>query len=471
MAINPNIALQVRPPQFESPVNQLAKVLQMQGLQQEQGMNRLRADKYRMEMDDYKRGQEENALLSRLYSDALKPDGTIDRNRLFSGAASGGLGSKIPGLQKTFADQDKATTDADAAKFKLAKDRYGMYQQTLGALSQEPNLSKELVLQAGQSLVQQGILPAEMFQQAAATLPDDPEQLRARLTQGLKSQLTPEQVLTLFAPKATEVSDGQTKFLQDRNTLSPTFGQQIGGAPIQMRPTPEAMLTDERTRSEGALGRGVQIRGQNMADARAREQIAQGGKAPPGYRYKPDGSMEAIPGGPADIKAGELGAKREAATQGGIAQANRVISKVDEALARVDRSTAGLGGSVMAKLPGTPAVDLRADLDTIKANLGFAELQAMRDASPTGGALGQVAVQELIALQSTVASLDPSQSPDQLRRNLAQVKKHYNNWKSTLEGRLPGSTPKAAPGEIGSGTSPAGGTPPDISDLLKKYGG
>lgn len=34
--------------------------------------------------------------------------------------------------------------------------------------------------------------------------------------------------------------------------------------------TPEAVLTDQRTRSEGALNRGVTIRGQDLADARAR---------------------------------------------------------------------------------------------------------------------------------------------------------------------------------------------------------
>lgn len=49
-------------------------------------------------------------------------------------------------------------------------------------------------------------------------------------------------------------------------------------------------------------------------------------------------------------------------------------------------------------------------VNTIKANLGFDALQAMRDASPTGGALGQVAVQELEMLQSTVAALDPTGS-------------------------------------------------------------
>ena len=37
-----------------------------------------------------------------------------------------------------------------------------------------------------------------------------------------------------------------------------------------MRATPDAVLTDARVRSEGAANRGVQIRGQNMVDARAR---------------------------------------------------------------------------------------------------------------------------------------------------------------------------------------------------------
>lgn len=49
------------------------------------------------------------------------------------------------------------------------------------------------------------------------------------------------------------------------------------------------------------------LRGQNMTDARGREanrlkadEIAQGGKPPPGYRWKGDGTLEAIAGGPGD---------------------------------------------------------------------------------------------------------------------------------------------------------------------------
>ena len=163
------------------------------------------------------------------------------------------------------------------------------------------------------------------------------------------------------------------------------------------------------------------------------QQNAGAGKPPPGYRFKIDGALEAIPGGPADIKAGELGARQEKMKQGAIAQADRVVNKVDEALSKVGMTTTGLG-SAMAAIPGTSARDLRSTLDTIKANLGFAELQAMRDASPTGGALGAIAVQELVALQSTVASLDQAQSQQQLAKSLEQIKTHYTNWKNTVQG-------------------------------------
>jgi hypothetical protein len=104
------------------------------------------------------------------------------------------------------------------------------------------------------------------------------------------------------------------------------------------------------------------------------------------------------------------------------AKTDQVMSVIDRAINMAGAGETGLVGSVMGAVPGSKAYDLRAAITTVKANLGFAELQAMRDASPTGGALGQVAVQELVALQSTLESLDPNQSEDQLKANLARVK-------------------------------------------------
>jgi hypothetical protein len=46
----------------------------------------------------------------------------------------------------------------------------------------------------------------------------------------------------------------------------------------------------------------------------------------------------------------------------------------------------------------------------------------MRDESPTGGALGQVAVQELNYLQAALGSLDQSQKPEVLISNLKKIK-------------------------------------------------
>jgi len=115
--------------------------------------------------------------------------------------------------------------------------------------------------------------------------------------------------------------------------------------------------------------------------------------------------------------------KQVAAAENAVAGADRVIAKVDEALPLVSGLTAGLG-SFTSYIPGTSGANLRSTLETIKANLGFDRLQQMRDASPTGGALGQVAVQELTALQSSLASLDMNQSPEKLKSNLDQIKFH-----------------------------------------------
>lgn len=264
MPVDASIYGQIRQPEPTNRLAQLAGVMQVQGLQQQGELARLK-------MDDMGRERDETQRLNALYSRVVGPDGKIDRNALLTGAASAGLGARIPALQKSFAEADEKQTEVDTKKFKLASDRYNIFRSTLGALSQEPNLSKDLVVQAGQSLVQQGILPAEMFQQAIGSMPDDPAQLRARLVQGVKSQMTPEQMFTVFAPKPTRVDNGQQIFSVDENPNSPTFGQRVGMAAVQRQATPGEAMTDSRVRSEGLLNRDMQRRGQDMTDRRTRE--------------------------------------------------------------------------------------------------------------------------------------------------------------------------------------------------------
>jgi hypothetical protein len=140
--------------------------------------------------------------------------------------------------------------------------------------------------------------------------------------------------------------------------------------------------------------------------------------------------------------------KKEASKQFAVNHANKVIDDVTAAKSLVSGTTTGLVGAGSSFVPGTDAYNLKQRLLTIKANLGFDRLQQMRDASPTGGALGQVAVQELQALQATVGSLELGQTRQELQQNLDKIELHYNNWLSAV-----GGTPTKPPAPAAAGWS------------------
>ena len=85
----------------------------------------------------------------------------------------------------------------------------------------------------------------------------------------------------------------------------------------------------------------------------------------------------------------------------------------------------GLPGQLLSNVGGTDAKDLEEALRPIKALTGFDKLQELREMSKTGGALGQVAVEELRFLQSVKGSLDTAQSEQQFRQILSNVEKYY----------------------------------------------
>jgi hypothetical protein len=110
--------------------------------------------------------------------------------------------------------------------------------------------------------------------------------------------------------------------------------------------------------------------------------------------------------------------------------ANIVMHDLDRAKEIVKDAplrTTGAGGQILQYIGGTKANDVRALVDSVKANIGFDRLQQMREQSPTGGALGQVAVEELRFLQSTVGNLEQSQTKEQFLENMARVKWIYND--------------------------------------------
>ena len=219
--------------------------------------------------------------------------------------------------------------------------------------------------------------------------------------------------------------------------------------PVRRAPTAKQMsdyydMLKKKSEAEDAMGMpiggGQDSGGMTTGQASQKFLERKFGKAPEGERWKSDGTLEIIPGGKAEGKE-----KKEQLLREGVQkQVGTVVGKVEEALPQVSGWTAGMG-SLLSKIPGTPARDLEGTVDTIKANIGFKELADMRAASPTGGALGQVAVKELEFLQAAISALDTGQSPDALKRNLNQVKTHYENWKKIMDQHYGSGGPSGRP--------------------------
>jgi hypothetical protein len=96
----------------------------------------------------------------------------------------------------------------------------------------------------------------------------------------------------------------------------------------------------------------------------------------------------------------------------------------------LDRIT-GLVG-VLPNRPGGDAANAQALMETLRSQIGFSVLQAMRAASKTGGALGAVSDKENEMLQNNLAALSTSQSPEQMRASLQNILQYVENNKQRI---------------------------------------
>jgi len=182
------------------------------------------------------------------------------------------------------------------------------------------------------------------------------------------------------------------------------------------------------------------------------------------------GQYRPIPGTPAAEKAVDKEKKEIAKFTNQLASVNLVDKTVDKALGQLSPKTTGIVGIGAAKIPGTDAYTLKATLNTIVANLGFDKLQAIRDLSQTGGALGQVAVKEIEFLQQTIASLDQGLPQEELAKNLGEIKASYARLQKALNESLAekAATPTRAPAAspASPAPTPAGGS---VLDIIRSF--
>ena len=162
-----------------------------------------------------------------------------------------------------------------------------------------------------------------------------------------------------------------------------------------------------------------------MADAkRAQTNVTVGGSEygtiPQGYMMVTDPvtgakSLAPIAGGPAALEA-EAAAAKAAQRQGMADAATQTIvstaAKAREAAGA--RTLTGPLGSLAAINPATQNAEMYRQVESLKSQAALENINAMRQASPTGGALGAASDADMLLLREKSGALDP-RSPNFLR--------------------------------------------------------
>ncbi|MCZ4270887.1 hypothetical protein [Maritalea porphyrae] len=183
------------------------------------------------------------------------------------------------------------------------------------------------------------------------------------------------------------------------------------------------------------------------------------GTIPQGYELFKDPvtgatSMQPIAGGPEDTtkhEALKFEQERQKATVARQAISN-IRAKIDNG-GLFDLPEVGVWGSKLAGM-NQEATDVRNNLATLQSIVSFDRLQAMRDASPTGGALGAVSERELALLQASLGALSQDSSEEQMRQTLEFIDGIMAKF-------------EAYPDVNGAPTQQAGS---GLNDLKSKYG-
>lgn len=171
-----------------------------------------------------------------------------------------------------------------------------------------------------------------------------------------------------------------------------------------------------------------------------------GNEPPSGYRWKADGTLEPIPGGPAVGKGGGAPGDAPAYSQSAIDAFNRAIETADRLKKHPGFNTAvgmkGLTGGLLGGwvVPGTDAADFKAELDAMKAQVFLPMVQSMKGMGALSNAEGE-------KLTASIGALDPKMSEAGFTASLNRIITDLTAYRDR-------GTPKAA---AAPAKKPAGG--------------
>lgn len=248
MPIDSSIAMSGRQFQMADPLEVQSKVASLGQLAGQQQLQQ-------MQIQQAQKSWNQDQTLSDLYKGNINPDGSINRQALFTSAAQQGLGNRLPALQKQFLDTDKAAADVkhvgaqtNELDWKVAKGKIDASGAALSSLLANPNVTHDDVINTMVGLVKQGTVAPEQGQQAIQELPGDPVRLRQYLVQKGMEVTEAGKRMELLAPKFEKTNNGKVTSFADVNP----YTNPQGPAPIQMTTTPGEDQSAATSRSNNA---------------------------------------------------------------------------------------------------------------------------------------------------------------------------------------------------------------------------
>lgn len=361
----------------------------------------------------------------RLMEDRAREE--AERNRL-SGLLAGGIPT-TPGGQKAFVGE-VAQRDP-AAAFSWQKHFSGMSPDLLAQRKQEApffvsefqNVTDQASYDQARSRAQglgldvsdmpEAYNPAQigpMLEASRYLAEGPPEAAASGPFEGTAIQAQAANILLSKDPGSPEYAAAYGLMNRPRTYMDPGSGQIVSVAPDMSGFKPPA-------------GRAVARPG---APAKAPEPMGIAGQAAGKVRdVTPGMTVTPIPGSKAAREAAEAAEAKEAREGQKEAKARIVLDEIGRVERLMEEATlpvTGFIGSRTKGIEGTAAADVDKILNTIRANVGFDQLNQMRQASKTGGALGAVSERENQLLQSVLGSLDQSLSEDEFTYNLRRLK-------------------------------------------------
>lgn len=256
MAVDPNIIMALRQPQFDNPLEVAGRVAQVQGQQ--------------LQIQQAQREEQQQRTLADLFRDNVGADGAMDQQGVMRGMAQSGLGARIPAYQKQMldakksqADLDKTNTELDASKFNLMRDRQDMSNKLLASLLSNPNVSHQDVIAGISGIVQRGLAKPEEGAALVRQLPGRPEDLRSYLLQKAVEGLDAKARLDALLPQFEKIDAGGAVVTGTTNKLTGKFTK---SGEVKKIATPGDLLTDKRARDNN-----------NMQKEAARTQVLETG--------------------------------------------------------------------------------------------------------------------------------------------------------------------------------------------------